>query len=65
MRDPGPASRPHVSGEDDLRPHPASTRWYPSTWARRAMIRLEGLSKSYDEGRSHAVRDIDLSVAEG
>ena len=29
------------------------------------MIRLEGLSKSYDSGRSHAVRDIDLSVAEG
>jgi osmoprotectant transport system ATP-binding protein len=29
------------------------------------MIRLEGLSKSYDGGRSHAVRDVNLSVAEG
>ena len=29
------------------------------------MIRLEGLTKSYDSGRSHAVRDVDLSVAEG
>ena len=29
------------------------------------MIRLEGLSKSYDGGRSHAVRDVDLTVAEG
>jgi osmoprotectant transport system ATP-binding protein len=29
------------------------------------MIRLEGLSKSYDSGRSHAVRDVDLDVAEG
>ena len=29
------------------------------------MIRLERLSKSYDNGRSHAVRDLDLGVAEG